>query len=89
LAAKVRAASSVRIDIADSGQGIKDADIARIFDPFFTTKSQGTGLGLTVSHGIIYEQGGVVDVDSRLGQGTTFHITFPLLESPSGKEPTP
>ena len=50
----------------------------RVFDPFFTTKGTGTGLGLSVAHGILNEHGATVEVES-LGQGTTFHIFFPVL----------
>lgn len=65
--------------IRDSGKGIKGEDIPHVFDPFFTTKSSGTGLGLSVSHGIIHEHHGLIDVESKLGVGTTFTILFPLL----------
>ena len=76
----------IRIEIVDTGEGIKESDLTRIFDPFFTTKSQGTGLGLTVSHGIIYEQRGSIDVESHLEQGTTFRIVFPLIGEPAPTE---
>jgi signal transduction histidine kinase len=67
--------------IADTGTGIPEADLEHIFDPFFTTKpvGQGTGLGLSVSHGIITRHGGTIQVSSRLGQGTTFVIQLPAL----------
>src|SRR5437899_2390502 len=70
---------SVEIEIADTGAGIAREDIHRIFDPFFTTKSngRGTGLGLSVSYGIIKEHGGKVDVRSTPGRGTSFHLEFP------------
>ena len=77
--ARVSARPSIRISIEDTGVGIRTEDLARIFDPFFTTKSQGTGLGLAVAHGIIEEQGGVIDVRSEPGHGTTIAITFPLI----------
>lgn len=67
----------LKLDIADTGCGIPPDTLPRIFDPFFTTKGSGTGLGLTVAHGIIAEHGGSVEVDSRVGQGTTFHLFFP------------
>lgn len=68
----------LRLDIADTGCGISAEQLPRIFDPFFTTKSGGTGLGLSVSYGIIREHGGMVEVESRVGEGTQFHIFFPL-----------
>ena len=70
---------SVEIEIADTGAGIAHEDINRIFDPFFTTKSngRGTGLGLSVSYGIIKEHAGKIDVRSTPGKGTSFHVEFP------------
>src|SRR2546429_333549 len=70
---------SVEIEIADTGAGIAREDINRIFDPFFTTKSngRGTGLGLSVSYGIIKEHAGKIDVRSTPGKGTSFHVEFP------------
>ncbi len=68
----------IRLSIRDSGNGIRPEDVPHIFDPFFTTKSTGTGLGLSVAHGIIHEHHGLVDVESKLGVGTTFHLIFPL-----------
>lgn len=71
----------IEVTIGDTGRGIPESDLPRIFDPFFTTKGEGTGLGLSVSHGIIQEHGAIVDVDSAVGSGTTLRILFPLLES--------
>jgi two-component system, NtrC family, sensor kinase len=70
---------SVEIEIADTGAGIPREDIHRIFDPFYTTKSngRGTGLGLSVSYGIIKEHAGKIDVRSTPGKGTSFHVEFP------------
>jgi PAS domain S-box-containing protein len=79
---EVRTASnngSVEIEISDTGSGIPRENLHRIFDPFFTTKSsgRGTGLGLSVSYGIIQEHSGKVDVRSTQGKGTSFRIEFP------------
>jgi two-component system NtrC family sensor kinase len=70
----------VVVDIADSGPGIPKVNLSKIFDPFFTTKpvGKGTGLGLSICYGIINKMGGEISVDSILGEGTTFHIHFPL-----------
>ncbi len=67
------------ISIRDTGEGIKKEDIARVFDPFFTTKDFGTGLGLSVVHGIIEEHGGQIEVESDVAKGTVFHIFLPLV----------
>ncbi|HEU4368684.1 MAG TPA: ATP-binding protein [Methylomirabilota bacterium] len=71
----------IRLRVADSGPGIPAEDISKIFDPFYTTKRTGTGLGLSVSYGIIQEHGGTVDVRSRPGAGTTFTLEFPAAST--------
>ena len=67
------------ISIRDTGEGIKAEDIPHVFDPFFTTKDYGTGLGLSVVHGIVQEHGGQIEVESELQKGTVFHILLPLV----------
>ena len=74
--------------ITDSGSGIAPEHLKRIYDPFFTTKTtpkpgdrRGTGLGLSVSYGIIQEHAGKIHVESAIGAGTTFHLEFPLLRN--------
>jgi nitrogen-specific signal transduction histidine kinase len=69
----------LRVTIRDDGEGIREEDIAHVFDPFFTTKDYGTGLGLSVVHGIIQEHGGQIEVESKLKKGTAFHILLPLV----------
>jgi PAS domain S-box-containing protein len=69
----------LRVSIRDDGEGIRDEDIPHVFDPFFTTKDYGTGLGLSVVHGIIQEHGGQIEVESELSKGTAFHILLPLV----------
>ena len=78
--------SGVNIAISDTGSGIAQEHIARIYDPFFTTKTaakegqrRGTGLGLSVTYGIIQEHAGKISVESAPGQGTTFYLEFPML----------
>ena len=74
----------LEISIIDTGCGIAEKDLRRVFDPFFTTKGvgQGTGLGLSVSHGIVKAHGGTIEVESRVGEGTTFRVYLPV-ESPA------
>ncbi|MFP5237891.1 MAG: ATP-binding protein [Acidobacteriota bacterium] len=74
--------------VSDSGSGIAPEHMKRIYDPFFTTKTapkpgdkRGTGLGLSVSYGIIQEHSGKIHVESAVGAGTTFHLEFPLLRN--------
>ena len=69
----------LRLRVADTGPGIPAEAISKIFDPFYTTKRTGTGLGLSVTYGIIHEHGGIVDVRSRAGEGTTFTLEFPTI----------
>jgi len=78
-----QAREALRITIRDSGEGIRAEDIPHVFDPFFTTKDYGTGLGLSVVHGIIQEHGGQIEVESELQKGTAFHILLPLVRSDS------
>ncbi len=75
---------SVEVEVTDTGSGISPENLHRIFDPFFTTKAtgRGTGLGLSVSYGIIKEHAGKVDVRSTPGQGTSFRLEFPVARKP-------
>jgi|GEM_PF-4823830 len=70
----------VIVSVSDTGCGIPPEHMPKLFDPFFTTKKQGegTGLGLSVSYGIIREHGGSIEVETRLGKGSTFTISLPL-----------
>jgi len=71
-----------RIRVEDTGHGVPPEIIDRIFDPFFTTKKvgEGTGMGLSVAHGIVKSHGGSISVHSQPGQGTFFHVYLPLVE---------
>jgi signal transduction histidine kinase len=74
-----QADQAIALGVQDTGVGIPPENLTRIFDPFFTTKSagEGTGLGLSVSYGIIARHHGQITVDSIIGQGTTFTILLP------------
>jgi signal transduction histidine kinase len=81
-AAEDKRTKEVEIMIKDSGCGIPDENLPHIFDPFFSTKEvgYGTGLGLSVAHGIIEQHNGTLSVESRVGEGTVFTIRLPLRE---------
>ncbi|MBV8475611.1 MAG: GAF domain-containing protein [Acidobacteria bacterium] len=81
--------TGVSVMVSDTGSGIAQEHISRIYDPFFTTKTnprngqtRGTGLGLSVTYGIIQEHAGNIRVESRPGAGTTFFLDFPLTRKP-------
>jgi nitrogen-specific signal transduction histidine kinase len=75
----ISAGDYVVLEVADGGTGIAPEDLDRIFDPFFTTKNVGvgTGLGLSLVHGIVTEVGGAIDVSSTSGKGSVFTVYFP------------
>ncbi|WP_324726041.1 PAS domain S-box protein [Actomonas aquatica] len=68
----------VRIDISDTGGGIRPEHLARVFDPYFSTKESGSGLGLSAAYSIVAKHQGVIEVASTLGEGTTFTIWLPV-----------
>jgi two-component system NtrC family sensor kinase len=77
-------ADSIRVEIADNGQGIAAQDVPHIFEPFFSTKQdvRGIGLGLAIVHGIVENHDGRIEVDSEPGKGTVMSIIFPLNNIP-------
>lgn len=68
----------VQIEVQDTGIGIPRDNLERVFDPFFSTRPDGSGLGMAISHQIIHEHGGFIDLESELGKGTVFRIHLPL-----------
>ncbi len=82
------AGNYIQIAISDSGVGIDPENLSRIFDPYFTTKQTGTGLGLAAVYSIIRKHHGHIEVESRMGEGTTFRFWLPALNSVIGKRDT-
>jgi signal transduction histidine kinase len=70
--------STIRVVISDTGQGISPDRLSRIFDPFYTTKDKGLGLGMAITHRIIEDHKGSIDVQSQVGLGTSFTIHLPV-----------
>lgn len=89
LSTQVVEAELVRVELRDTGRGIAREHLERIFNPFFTTKpvGVGTGLGLSVCHGIITALGGEISVRSEVGRGTTFSVTLPIYEACPEQQP--
>jgi signal transduction histidine kinase len=74
------ASEGIIAEVIDQGHGISRSELTKIFEPFYTTKAagHGTGLGLSICYGIITEHGGRIEVDSVLGEGTTFRLILPV-----------
>ena len=73
---------NIKLEIKDNGVGIDSEDISHIFEPFFSAKQKasGIGLGLAIVHGIVQSHNGKIEVETKLGEGTTLSIIFPLLK---------
>jgi len=79
--------TKMRIEVADTGRGIDEADRERLFQPFFTTKPTGMGMGLVIARSIVEAHGGSLSVARHAGPGTIFQVTFPTTVASSA--PTP
>lgn len=81
----------IRIRMSDTGEGIAPENLDKIFEPFFTTKEigQGTGLGLSVTYGLVKDMGGTISVESVLGEGTVFTVSFPVMDRMDSAAGTP
>ena len=79
---ELHAGPHVQLTVTDTGCGMDSETLEHIFDPYFTTKEvgEGTGLGLSVVHGIVKTHGGTITVESAPGKGTAFHVYFPVIE---------
>jgi nitrogen-specific signal transduction histidine kinase/ActR/RegA family two-component response regulator len=84
-----RAGQFIRLSVSDTGAGMDSAVINHLFEPFFTTKDigKGCGMGLATVYGMVNQNAGWIEVESTVGQGTTFNIFFPVTEPPGDKTP--
>jgi two-component system NtrC family sensor kinase len=76
--------TTIEVAVRDTGPGIAPEHLSKILDPFFTTKEKGTGLGLSVVYGVVERHGGVLDIQSEVGRGTTVLIRLPVAGPPKG-----
>lgn len=83
------AAGACSVTVADTGVGIPAEQLGQIFDPFVTGRADGTGLGLSVSYGIVRDHGGRIDVESSVGAGSRFRVTLPTGTAPGEPVPAP
>jgi nitrogen-specific signal transduction histidine kinase len=78
LASQIGGRAATVVEIVDRGPGISPEEQEQLFNPFFTTKDRGTGLGLPISQRIVEEHGGAIEVQTRLGEGSTFRVLLPI-----------
>lgn len=76
--AKYNRGEYVVVAISDTGCGISPEELSKVFNPFFTRKAEGTGLGLPITQRILHQHNGIIDVQSKVNEGTTFYVKFPV-----------
>ncbi len=76
----------IQIEFTDTGCGIPEEHLEDIFNPFFTTKSTGSGLGLSISHQIVQDHSGYIDVESQLDKGSSFSVNLPVIRASKKKK---
>ena len=77
---------TIEIIVSDTGEGIPKEDLRKIFEPFYTTKESGTGLGMAITVGHIHQHGGIINVDSKPGHGSTFTIRLPIKKEADNEQ---
>jgi CheY-like chemotaxis protein len=84
----IKVGKHIMLRVSDTGKGIEQKNLEKIFEPFFTTKShgEGTGLGLSVVHGIVKKLGGAITAYSEVGKGTVFNMIIPIVETDDVKQ---
>jgi len=77
----------IKMTVKDEGIGIPDKYLSKIFDPYFTTKKEGSGMGLAISNEIVRQHGGYIDIESEVGEGSTFYIYLPAVTQKISSKP--
>ena len=78
---RINGSNSIKISFIDQGYGISKERIRKIGEPFYSTKEKGTGLGLMISHKIVQEHGGTIEIKSEVNKGTTVDVILPIETS--------
>jgi signal transduction histidine kinase len=84
--ASTRSGDNVHITFKDTGEGMTTETLAKLWSPLYTTKAKGMGFGLAVAKRLVEAHGGSINVESKLGKGSTFTVTLPIKRELRGKE---